>query len=135
MILENVTVKEAKEIWRSPDGQRTISELKLDYQGNTITAKTYSKNLTLGWSGNLESYEKPGRNGVETFVKQPPKEGGFPSSGKGKDDAAIQAMWSITKAVEWLTSAQALDADITSIEPLAIDFYKMVDKVKAATSE
>lgn len=71
-----VTTKSANQVWASPDGQRTIFELQLEYEGKPVKAKTYSKEISVpGWMGTVETYEKPGRNGVETFVKQPPKEG------------------------------------------------------------
>lgn len=73
----DVTTKTATSVWKSPDGQREIFELGLEYEGKPVKAKTYSKDIaTVGWSGTVETYEKPGRNGSETFVKQPPKEGG-----------------------------------------------------------
>jgi hypothetical protein len=73
----NVKTTGAEEVWKSPDGQRVIHKVTLDYNGSAVTAKTYSDAIaTVGWSGEVESYEKAGRNGSETFVKQPPKEGG-----------------------------------------------------------
>jgi hypothetical protein len=43
-----------------------------------MTAKTFSGAIAAqGWSGEVLTEERPGRNGSETFVKQPPKEGGF----------------------------------------------------------
>lgn len=72
----------SEQVWKSPDGQRVISKVTLDYNGNQVTAKTYSNDIAKeGWSGTVETYEKQGRNGSETFVKQPPKEGGYPSQG------------------------------------------------------
>lgn len=86
-----ITTKAAKSVWKSPDGQREIFELVMEYDGKDVNAKSYSKEIaTEGWSGTVETYEKEGRNGLETFVKQPPKEGGFStrsgtsgSSGRG----------------------------------------------------
>jgi hypothetical protein len=77
-----VTTKTARQVWASPDGQRVIYEVGLDYNGNLLKGKTYSNAIAApGWSGVVESYEKQGRNGVETFVKQPPKEqGGYEGS-------------------------------------------------------
>lgn len=73
----NLTTKASNQVWASPDGQRKIYELTMDYNGQPVKAKTYSDAIaTVGWSGEVESYEKAGRNGMETFVKQPPKEGG-----------------------------------------------------------
>lgn len=73
-----VTTKNAEKVWEK--GDLAIFKLTLDYQGQQMSAKTYSKTIAnVGWSGTVETYEKQGRNGGETFVKQPPKEGGFQS--------------------------------------------------------
>lgn len=85
-ILNNVSTKSAKQIWQSPDGQKTIFEVVLDYNGQEMSAKTYSGAIARdGWSGDIESYDKQGRNGSETFVKQAPKEDGgqYPSRNQG----------------------------------------------------
>jgi hypothetical protein len=80
--LDKVSTVSSKSVWRSPDGQREIFEVMLDYQGNTFKGKTYSKDIaTDGWSGTVETYEKEGRNGPETFVKQPAKENGYSGGG------------------------------------------------------
>ena len=72
----NTTTKYGESVWKSPDGQREIFKVTLDYDGKEVAAKTYSKDISVpGWAGQVETYEKPGRNGSETFVKQPPKEG------------------------------------------------------------
>lgn len=76
-----IKTKSAEKVWTSPDGQRTIYKLVLDYNGHDVQAKTYSGVIaTVGWSGDVVTEEKSGRLGMETFVKQPPKEysgGGF----------------------------------------------------------
>lgn len=75
----DVRVLDAKEVWSK--GDLTISEVTLDVGGKTTKAKTYSKAIaTPGWEGEVETYEKQGRNGAETFLKQPQKEGGFQKS-------------------------------------------------------
>lgn len=80
----NVTTKSARSVWKSPDGQREIFEVELDHDGQDLKAKTYSKDISSeGWEGTVETYEKEGRNGAETFVKQPPKEGGFQGTSSG----------------------------------------------------
>lgn len=72
-VLDNVTTKGAKEVWSK--GDLTIFEVTLDYNGQQLSAKTYSKAIAKpGWSGTVESYEKSGRNGNETFIKQPQRE-------------------------------------------------------------
>ena len=133
----DVTTTSSKEIWKSPDGSRVIYEVVLDYKGQPIKAKTYSKDISVeGWAGTVESYEKEGRNGAETFVKQPQKEGyragGYAGGAKSsKDEAAIQAMWAITKAVEWAANDKTIKLE--DVQSLAVDFYGMVDAVKAGT--
>lgn len=91
-ILDNVTTKESRSVWRAPDGQREIFELVMDYKGSRFSAKTYSKDISvIGWSGSVETYEKPGKMGAptQTFVKQPTKEDGFtPSAGGGQKPVA-----------------------------------------------
>lgn len=95
-ILDKVTTKESRSVWRAPDGQREIFELVMEYQGNLFGAKTYSKDISVvGWSGSVETYEKPGKMGAptQTFVKQPPKEDGFtPNAGSGGQRAAARIM-------------------------------------------
>lgn len=89
--LENVKITGAEEVWKSPDGQRTIHEVTFDYEGHPMKAKTYSSAIAaIGWSGTLESYEMEGKGGrpSQTFVKQPPKEGGFTGSFNTSNTAA-----------------------------------------------
>lgn len=82
--LDKVLTKAAEQVWASPDGKMTIFQVTLEYEGKDFKAKTYSKAIaTTGWSGTIESYEKQGRNGSETFVKQPQKEGGWQGGGGG----------------------------------------------------
>ena len=78
----NVKTVSSEQVWKSPDGQRTIYKVVLDYNGQQMTAKTFSGAIAAqGWSGEVLTEERPGRNGSETFVKQPPKEGGSFSGG------------------------------------------------------
>lgn len=81
----NVKTISAENVWSTPDGSKTIYKLMLDYDGRQVSAKTYSNAIaTVGWSGTVETYEKQGRQGAETFVKQPQKEwsggGGYQKS-------------------------------------------------------
>jgi hypothetical protein len=65
----------SEQVWTSPDGQRKIYKVTLEFEGKPVQAKTYSDAIAqIGWEGTVETYEKEGRNGSETFVKQPPKE-------------------------------------------------------------
>ena len=143
----DVKTKQARSVWKSPDGQREIFEVALDYNGDTVTASTYSKDIaTEGWSGTVETYEKEGRNGrpAQTFVKQPPKEGGGygHTSGSGqsrgsgytpKDEKAIQAMWAIGQAVQLTipTLKSGTQPELGDVCNLAVELNSMVDVVKA----
>lgn len=140
-----VKTTEARSVWKSPDGQREIFDLTLDYDGQAVSASTYSKDIaTVGWSGTVETYEKEGKGGrpSQTFVKQPQKEGNFtPGASSGrtpyipKDEKAIQAMWSIGQSVNAHVGSEGLDAaELTSVRDYAIELFHMVDAVKADTS-
>lgn len=86
MAVLEVTTTAANSVWKSPDGQREIFEVALDYKGAPFKAKTYSKDIsTVGWAGEVESYEKEGKAGmpVQTFVKQPQKEKFVPKTQAG----------------------------------------------------
>jgi len=107
-----LTTKTVSQVWASPDGQRKIYELTLDYQGQDVKAKTYSDAIAVvGWSGEVETYEKAGRTGVETFVKQPPKEGGGSFGGRsGKAQADPFTMYlSYAKDLKVARIAAGLD--------------------------
>lgn len=79
----NVKTSEAEKVWSSPDGQRKIYKVTLDFDGKEVVAKTYSEAIaTEGWEGSVETYEKTGRNGAETFVKQPPKDSTYGGGGR-----------------------------------------------------
>lgn len=129
-----VTTKEAQQIWASPDGQRAIYKLTLDYNGQPVTAKTYSKVIaTEGWSGTVETYEKEGKGDrpSETFVKQPAKEGGYSGGRQPRDDAAIKAQMAVKAAVHLMASQEKKPKDIIAgIEQYAQELFLMVDRVK-----
>lgn len=79
------TTKSAKQVWASPDGQKKIFKIVLDIDGADMQASTYSEPIAqVGWTGELDTYEKPGKYGVETFVRQPKKEGFSGGFGGGK---------------------------------------------------
>lgn len=85
MAILRVTTKSANQVWKSPDGKIEMFELGLEWDGKAIQAKTYSKAIAQpGWSGEVESYDKTGQNGVETFVKQPKKDDAPYGGGGGK---------------------------------------------------
>lgn len=136
------TTKEAEQIWASPDGQRKLRKVIMEVNGASVEVRTYSDQIaTVGWSGTVETYEKPGKDGhaAQTFVKQPPKEGGYSggsasTSGSGKptyqprDDDAIKAMFAIKGAVE--LAKLNPKSTIIDVEATARQLYDMVERVK-----
>lgn len=129
-----VTTKRAEQVWQSPDGQRTIYSVVLEYNGQQTTAKTYSRAIgSEGFSGEVETYEKQGKNGTETFVKQVQKEGGYQGGGgsrQPRDDSHIRAQWAIGQA-----SIICEDHSMEAIEIVAKQFFAMVDRVKVGEPE
>ena len=129
----NATTKQAESIWRSPDGSKEIFKVTIEVGGEEFQAKTYSKDISkVGWTGSLESYEKEGKFGSETFVKQPQKEGGY-GGGKSytpKDEKAIQAMWAIGQAMSWFSNRAQDKLVADDVKQLAIVLNSMVDDVK-----
>jgi hypothetical protein len=121
-----ITTVRSKEIWQSPDKQKTLYEVVIEADGRQATVKSWSKAIAApGWSGDVEKYDKEGRNGVETFIKQPKSDSGF----KPKDEAAIKAMWSISQAIAWLAATDKT-VSFEDMEPLARNLFAMVDRVK-----
>jgi hypothetical protein len=137
-----VTTKTSEQVWSSPDGTRKIHKLVMEYEGKPVAAKTYSDVIAKeGWSGTVDTYEKEGRNGLETFVRQVPKEGGNYGGGGGsrpayqpKDEKAIQAMWAISQAIAFNSNSKAQVA-IEQVEQDAKNLFLLVDVVKASESE
>lgn len=82
-ILKNATVQSTENIWNSPDGQRKMFKVRIQLEtGQVAEAKSWSERLVPGFKGDLETYEKEGKMGMETFVKQAPKEGGYSGGGR-----------------------------------------------------
>ncbi len=94
MTIKNAKVKEAQEVWKAPDGQRTLYTITVDTEHGEVALKTWSNQISkVGWTGDLETYEKEGKNGLETFAKQPLKEGGFGGGAKGKTPIDTRTMY------------------------------------------
>lgn len=140
-------VTAVENVWKSPDGQREIFKVTMDYDGQSVQAKTFSKEIaTVGWAGTVETYEKESKGDypAETYVKQPQKEGGYRGGGGGrsnyvpKDEKAIQAMWAIGQAVNLIGPGGA-DADMAQrvavTYEVAVQLFAMVDDVKSADSD
>lgn len=130
-----ITTKSSEQVWSG--GGRTIWKVVLEINGKLFNAKTYSSAIAdVGFSGEVETYERDGKYGAETFVRQVPKEGGFSggSSGGGyqpKDEKAIQAMWSIGQAIQALSEKAKDSINLSDIEANAQELFLMVGRVKA----
>lgn len=85
------------QVWKSPDGQRVIYEVTLQTGEGSANAKSYSSAIAqMGFEGEVETYEKIGKQGAEMFVKQVAKEnpgyaGGSPSYSGGKSGSKPMA--------------------------------------------
>jgi hypothetical protein len=125
-----VKTLDSKQIWQSPDAQKTIWEVTLEADGKQYPLKTFSPKIAeVGYQGEVESYTN--QRG-DRFVKQVQKPGGF-SRGGGyeRDDATIRAQWAIGQAIA-LTSATMDKKTITMqvIEDYAKQLYATVSRVK-----
>lgn len=58
----------------------------------------------------------------------------FTPSPSYKDTGEIKAEWSIGQAVNWLGSHTSEASDLTDVEPLARDFFHMVERIKTSTA-
>lgn len=136
-----VTTKASREVWKSPDGQRTISEVILDYNGTEFKGKTYSNAIAVeGFSGEVETYEKQGKQGVETFVKQKAKEGGYSGGGKSfskdKDPFAMYLSYAKDIAIACVVNgafANAMYAEM--LEAVSAGGEQLFNNKPGATSD
>ncbi len=125
----NAKTVNSKEIWSSPDRSKTIYEVTIEANGQKYVAKTYSNKISqVGWSGTVETYEKEGRNGHETFLKQPQQEGrnyqGQSYQGKNSQPRSEFTMYlSYAKdlAVALINGGKSLDELPAIIEQVALE--------------
>lgn len=141
----DTTTKAVESVWKSPDGQREIFKVTLDYEGQSVQAKTFSTDIaTVGWKGKVETYEKEGKGDypAETYVKQPQKEGGYGGGGGGRsnyqprDDAGIKAQFAIKAAVNALGPIGDEEVSVYTGKAyeLATEFFSMVEVIKGEAS-
>lgn len=125
----------SRQVWQSPDKQRTIWEVNVkDEAGKTWPLKTYSAEIsTVGFKGDVETYD--GKDG-QKFVKQPKPQGGFSGGGgvaRLQADAAkqkeIRAEWAIGKAITSLGIFPLDDEALGKVKDLATKLYTMVESV------
>ena len=88
-----ITVKEGKEVWKSPDGKVKIYDITLD---NGTIMHTKSDRIAGGGEFDVEVYEKNNK----TYVRQLPKEGNFSPSGKTfkADPEKMKQEWTLEVA-------------------------------------
>jgi hypothetical protein len=117
----------SEQVWQSPDGQKTIWNVKLTADGKEYALKTFSAKVAeVGFEGEVESYLN--QRG-DRFVKQVPvanKSGGYT-----RDDAGIRAQWAIGQAIA-LTSAtmDKKSINLQIIEDYAKQLFATVSRVK-----
>lgn len=118
---------ETDQIWKSPDGQKTIWQVIMRANdGNTYSLKTYSPKISmLGFEGDVESYVN---SRGDRFVRQAIKEKQPVDSGR---DSSIRAQWAIGQAIA-LASATMDKQKITMpvIEKYAKELFTTVSRVK-----
>lgn len=124
-----ITVKSSKEIWKSPDGQRTINVLDTD-KGEF---RTFSDAIAEGFGKTFEVdvYEKDGKFGKERYVKQVQKDGTIGAAyGTRTSDAPHRNEASRSKA---FALSYAKDIVVTLIANVP-DYAKSADIVETTLS-
>ncbi|HJQ08321.1 MAG TPA: hypothetical protein VJ836_02440 [Candidatus Saccharimonadales bacterium] len=120
----HVKTTDSKQVWQSPDGQKTIWEVKLKAGDQEYGLKTYSSAVaTLGFEGDIESYvNQRGDRFVRQVVKKEALDG---------RDSSIRAQWAIGQAIA-LASATMDKKAITMpvIEKYAKELFTAVSRVK-----
>ena len=74
-----------------------------------------------------------GSHGPQFKKSFKPRAGG--GGGRGRDSDEIKAEWAINAAITWLTETDMANANLEDVQPLASDFYAMVDRVKGSSSK
>lgn len=120
------TIK-SEQLWRSPDGQKTIWEVVVQANDkNTYGLKTYSPKISmLGFEGDVESYVNARG---DRFVRQSFKQKQPYDTSR---DSSIRAQWAIGQAIA-LASATMDKQKISMpvIEKYAKDLFATVSRVK-----
>jgi hypothetical protein len=114
---------DSKQVWQSPDGQKTIWDVLLEAEGKEYPLKTYSAAIAeKGFEGDVESYlNQRGDRFVRRVVQSP---------GEARDHS-IRAQWAIGQAIA-LASATMDKKAITMpvIEDYAKELFATVSRVK-----
>lgn len=122
-----VKTTDSRQVWQSPDGEKTIWEVTLRGEDNKeYGLKTYSSAIGgLGFTGDVETYVN--QRG-DRFVRQARKQ---PVVAGDARDMSIRAQWAIGQAIA-LASATMDKKTITMgvIERYAKDLFASVSRVK-----
>lgn len=128
----HVKTTHSEQIWKSPDGSRTIWEVTLKTDsGDDYKMKTYSPKIAhMGFKGEVKSYLN---DRGDRFARQAPVESATPT-GYQRDDNAIRAQWAIGQAIS-LASVKMDKEAITMpvIEKYAKELFATVSRVKGET--
>lgn len=119
-----VKTVDSKQVWQSPDGQKTIWDVLLEADNKQYPLKTYSKTIAeKGFEGDVESYVN--QRG-DRFVRQVVK-----NQADTNRDGSIRAQWAIGQAIA-LASATMDKKSITMpvIEKFAKELFATVSRVK-----
>lgn len=124
-----------KEVWKAPDGKKTIWEVTLKADdGQEYGLKTFSEKVAAeGFEGEVESYVN---NRGDRFVKQVAKQN--PYGGKGnyspKDQESIRAQWAIGQAVTMnIAPGMTFNGDFfKNVQEHAKRLYSMVEEVRGS---
>lgn len=127
----HVKTTHSEQIWKSPDGSRTIWEVTLKTEsGDDYKMNTYSPKIaTMGFSGEVKSYLN---DRGDRFARQMPTAAA--NTGYQRDDNAIRAQWAIGQAIS-LASVKMDKEAITMpvIEKYAKELFATVSRVKGET--
>lgn len=119
-----VKTVDSKQVWQSPDGQKTIWDVLLEADGKQYPLKTYSSTIAAkGFEGDVESYlNQRGDRFVRQLVKNQPID---------SREGSIRAQWAIGQAIA-LASATMDKKSITMpvIEKYAKELFATVSRVK-----
>lgn len=114
---------DCKQVWQSPDGQKTIWDVLIEADNKQYPLKTYSRTIAeRGFEGEVESYvNQRGDRFVRQVVKSTPE----------NRESSIRAQWAIGQAIA-LASATMDKKAITMpvIEKYAKELFATVSRVK-----
>lgn len=123
-----VKTTDTRQVWQSPDGEKTIWEVTLKGDDNKeYGLKTFSPAIgTLGFRGDVETYvNQRGDRFVRQTVKKQPAVAG------DSRDMSIRAQWAIGQAIALASATMDKKAiSMSVIETYAKDLFASVSRVK-----